>query len=352
MALVLSLFAFIFSWLLMALLLSPAKKINLLDYPDGKRKTHHDPTPLIGGVCIITSFVVMLFVLQILYKIDYSPLLLCLLVLGVVGILDDLKNISFGFRLAIQCFVAIIMFSTADNSILSVGDLYRTGNITTGDWALPITILAVLSGINALNMMDGIDGLATTLTMITLLSLLFFTDLNHPNYFLILILCAAILPVLLANTSCLGVDKRIFLGDTGSTCLGFIIVWLLIDYGSNHTDLHGFKPITAVWLFAIPLMDMTAIAIRRLSKGKSPFFPDRDHLHHFCQRCGFNDKTALILISIAQLCFVSIGILTHIYNTPEYILFFSFLILFGLYYTIMRRAWVIAKLVRKNLTKL
>ena len=342
-----ALFALILSWLMMNWLISPAKKMNLMDHPDGCRKIHLQSTPLVGGICIFTSFIITMLMLQHLTKIDYTPFLLCLFILIILGMLDDFKNISFGFRLVIQAFIAVIMFSTADNGIFNLGNLVNIGDINTGDWALPITILAILSGVNALNMMDGIDGLASLLSLITLVSLLLLFGLNNHNSALIVIICAAIMPIFIANLSLLGESQKLFLGDAGSIGLGFVIVWLLID-GAQKIPEQVFRPITAVWLFAIPLMDMTAIAIRRLSKGKSPFTADRDHLHHFCQRCGFNDKISLIIIGLVHLCFAIIGIITHYLDVPEFVLFYSFIALFGCYYYMMRHAWLIAKMVRKS----
>jgi UDP-GlcNAc:undecaprenyl-phosphate GlcNAc-1-phosphate transferase len=345
MIFILCLFAFLFSWILMNLLLSPAQKFDLLDKPNSRKK-HEGNIPLIGGICIFASFIVMMFVMQIWTKTDCSAFLLCIFIIIVLGILDDFKNISLGFRVVLQCFVAVIMFSTADNGIIQLGNLLNTGLISTRDWALPLTILAVVSGINALNMMDGIDGLAGLLSLISLLCLAFF-EFGSNNSIIILVLCAAILPVLGANLGLLGANKKIFLGDAGSIGLGFVIVWFLVLFGAN-ANSQEFKPIIAVWLFAIPLMDMTALAIRRLGKGKSPFSADRDHLHHFFQRCGFSDKKALLIIASLHASLALIGVIANYLNIPEYIMLYGFLFLFGLYFYTMWHAWIIAKKIRRK----
>ncbi len=99
---------------------------------------------------------------------------------------------------------------------------------------------------------------------------------------------AAILPYILLNLGALGRRYKVFMGDAGSTMIGFTIIWILLETTQGKT--HPISPVTALWIIAIPLMDMVAIMYRRLRKGMSPFSPDRQHIHHLIMRAGFTSR--------------------------------------------------------------
>ena len=87
------------------------------------------------------------------------------------------------------------------------------------------------------------------------------------------------------------------MGDAGSTLIGFTVIWILLETTQGKT--HPISPVTALWIIAIPLMDMVAIMYRRLRKGMSPFSPDRQHIHHLIMRAGFTSRQAFVLITLA-----------------------------------------------------
>ncbi|SWU43101.1 Undecaprenyl-phosphate N-acetylglucosaminyl 1-phosphate transferase [Klebsiella pneumoniae] len=95
---------------------------------------------------------------------------------------------------------------------------------------------------------------------------------------------AAILPYIMLNLGILGRRYKVFMGDAGSTLIGFTVIWILLETTQGKT--HPISPVTALWIIAIPLMDMVAIMYRRLRKGMSPFSPDRQHIHHLPQHCS------------------------------------------------------------------
>ncbi len=94
---------------------------------------------------------------------------------------------------------------------------------------------------------------------------------------------AAILPYIMLNLGILGRRYKVFMGDAGSTLIGFTVIWILLETTQGKT--HPISPVTALWIIAIPLMDMVAIMYRRLRKGMSPFSPDRQHIHHLIDAC-------------------------------------------------------------------
>ena len=129
------------------------------------------------------------------------------------------------------------------------------------------------------------------------------------------------------------------MGDAGSLFIGLAIGWLLIDLsqgeGCDFDFGHGcrvFAPVTALWLFAMPLIEMVTAVLRRLTSGKSPFQPDLYHSHHLLLRLGIKEKYTLLLMLLVSLLMVIIGILGELYEVAERVMFFGFLRAFGIYF--------------------
>lgn len=128
---------------------------------------------------------------------------------------------------------------------------------------------------------------------------------------------AAILPYILLNLGILGRRYKVFMGDAGSTLIGFTVIWILLETTQGKT--HPISPVTALWIIAIPLMDMVAIMYRRLRKGMSPFSADRQHIHHLVMRAGFTSRQAFVLITLAAAILASIGALAEYFRlVPEW----------------------------------
>lgn len=147
-------------------------------------------------------------------------------------------------------------------------------------------------------------------------------------------LVVCMIPYILMNLGLVGHKRKVFMGDAGSMMIGFTVIWLLI--GASQAEGNPMiRPVTALWLIAVPLMDMVSIMIRRVKQGKSPFKPDRDHLHHICQRLGLSSLQTLGLICFIASVFAGIGILGEILLLPEYIMFYSFIAAFIGYLVIL-----------------
>jgi UDP-GlcNAc:undecaprenyl-phosphate GlcNAc-1-phosphate transferase len=127
------------------------------------------------------------------------------------------------------------------------------------------------------------------------------------------------------------------MGDAGSMFLGLTVVWLL-TIGSQGEN-PAFRPVTALWLVAIPLMDMASIMNRRIKKGQSPFLADREHLHHIFMRAGFSAREALLIITCFSIFLSAIGIVGEIYEIAEHIMFLGFLIIYFIYSISIQHIW-------------
>lgn len=338
--------SFVFTLLAIKGLKPVADKVGLLDVPNN-RKQHKGAVPLIGGVSIFLGVAVSALLFMALDS-QQKVLLSASLVIVVMGVFDDLYDLSVRLRLGIQAICTLILCLSLHVSLAHLGYMFGFSNINIGMAGYFLAIFAVIGGINAFNMMDGIDGLAGSMALVSLSALMMlFAAAGATAYMLwALLFAVAIVPYLFANLKLLGFKRKIFMGDAGSMLLGFVIVWLLI-LGSQQQEKY-FRTVTALWIIAIPLMDMAAIMIRRIRKGNSPFKPDRNHLHHIFLRSGLNARQALGVIVAAALLFTSIGLAGEFWQIPEWIMLSAFLCLFAGYYYSLHRIWKIVRWIRKN----
>jgi UDP-GlcNAc:undecaprenyl-phosphate/decaprenyl-phosphate GlcNAc-1-phosphate transferase len=306
-----------------------AISINLVDKPS-KRKLHAGSVPLIGGIAMFFAIVISILVFPRDHQLDHF--LLASLILVVIGVLDDHKDISISLRFFFQALVAVIIVSVGDIYITSFGSLFGNGEIFLNKWSYFISVIAIISAINAVNMADGIHGLAGGNSLITFLAILFISvgNLSYQSLWITLLFCS-VLPVFLMHNLCLGMSesKRIFMGDAGSMFIGMGIVWLLIDLSQG--ELKIFDPVIALWLFAIPLFDMVSVFLRRIASGISPFKADLFHMHHLLLHLGMKQNNVLLLILAFSLLMSIIGILGMHYEVVEWVMFSGFLIIFVIY---------------------
>lgn len=314
-----------------------AIKLGLVDTPTA-RKAHTGSIPLVGGIAIFIG--VLLASMVFLPKSQILNIYLIAAALIVfTGVLDDYYELPVKPRIVAQILVASMMIFGANLYLDNLGNLFGFGDINLGVLGTVFTIIAVVGAINAFNMVDGIDGLAGMLSMITFSALAFLLNQNQNELFLLPVLfIAATLAYLMFNLEWPnGKFKKIFMGDAGSMLIGLTVVWLLVV--GTQSELAAFKPVTALWLIAVPLMDMAAIMVRRVRKGQSPFKPDRDHLHHIFLRAGFSSGQTLALISFISFALTCVGILLEFVNTPQWLILISFVMVFTIYIYALNHIW-------------
>ncbi|MBQ1784365.1 MAG: UDP-N-acetylglucosamine--undecaprenyl-phosphate N-acetylglucosaminephosphotransferase [Gammaproteobacteria bacterium] len=325
-----------------------ALRLGLVDKPCA-RKQHDGHIPLVGGISV---FVGVLFtsMLWLPESRQFNLYLIASAIMVFIGALDDRHNLSVRVRLVGQVLVASIMIFGAGIYIKDLGNLFGFGSVNLGWFGIPFTYLAVLGAINAYNMIDGIDGLVGTLSVITLsflATLFLLADGNSHAGYLSFIVVIAILPFLFFNLFGKPNDgrlRKIFMGDAGSMFIGFTVVWLLAEgcQGANPV----FQPVLALWIIAVPLMDMASVMIRRWRKGQSPFIADRDHLHHIFMRAGFSASEALIFISCIAAVLAIVGTWLNFVNVPSWMSLFIFMGVFSVYSATLQRAWTFSKWLR------
>ncbi|WP_122082581.1 UDP-N-acetylglucosamine--undecaprenyl-phosphate N-acetylglucosaminephosphotransferase [Vibrio coralliirubri] len=322
--------------------------IGLVDKPNA-RKHHEGVVPLVGGISLCITVLYFLYVNAAEFK-NVEVAAACLTALVLIGVADDRFDISFKLRMGVQAILALIIMHYSGLTLSHVGDVFGLGVL---DFPIVVdsivTVIAVIAAINAFNMVDGIDGLLGGLSMVVFASLgvVFFAyELEFYTFFMA-VMVVILLPFVLFNLGYFGKLRKVFMGDAGSMMIGFIVIWVLIGGTQSQEGPYIIRPVTALWLIAVPLIDMMAIMIRRIRKGHSPFKPDREHFHHIMQRIGFTPRESLVVICLVQLLYSTLGLLGEYFQVPEYIMFYTIMACFTFHTYAMTHSFKMAKIVRK-----
>ncbi|MDH4273402.1 MAG: undecaprenyl/decaprenyl-phosphate alpha-N-acetylglucosaminyl 1-phosphate transferase [Gammaproteobacteria bacterium] len=335
----------IFIWLLYPL----ARMVGLIDKPGG-RKDHDGEIPLIGGMAMFLGLCTSLLFIDTLPQ-NLPIVLMAAGLLLIVGTLDDYLCLSAYSRLLAQVGASLIVILYNEQYLFDVGHLFDGSTIISlGAVAIPFTIFSAVGVTNATNMSDGMDGLAGGLVLVALAAICVATSLSGYTDYTFFLLCfiATILAFLSFNMRAPWRSRAsIFMGNGGSMYLGFVLAWLLIQLTQG--NFPAIPPVVALWIFALPLLDTVCIMLRRLSKGRSPFAPDREHLHHVLLLAGYTpNQTVWIMLGIAAVL-ATTGLTAYYNGVPEYLLTYTFVALAGGYLWAMQRAWKVMKLIHRHL---
>ncbi len=335
--------------LLFILLLRPvAIKIGLVDYPGG-RKVHQGNIPLIGGLAMFVGFSFAILTLPISLQ-HYRSLLAACLVLIIAGVLDDFHELSARQKMLAQIVAVFIMMLWGKVQLVTLGQLDFSHNVTLGYFAIPFTLFAVVGVINAMNMIDGLDGLAGGLALIQLifLSVLAIMAGRTIDMKIMLLVISTLVAFLIANLPYASNDRfKIFMGDAGSMFLGLVIAWFCVKLSQGQPA--AISPVTMLWIVAVPLFDSISAIIRRVSKGLSPFYPDKAHLHHVFLHFGFSKRQTLLIIYGIAFCLGLAGVIMAKLGISQLVMLVSFIVLFTMYLYGINAAWKVSKTQKKML---
>lgn len=322
-----------------------AGRLGVLDHPGG-HKQHDTSTPFVGGFGVVAVVLIALFLGSVYFPhLPVRPMQTVAagaLVLFLTGFADDLWNLHFKTRFVIQAMVATAMVLVGGVELLYLGELVPGLPCDLGLFSIPFTIFATIGLINALNMIDGIDGLSGTLSFISLGFAALVALLAQNGHYLVFIVSVmgGIVGFLYYNLRYPSNGRaRVFLGDNGSMLLGFLFAWILIALSQGEQP--AMTPVTALWIFGVPLLDTVGVMLRRIWSGKSPFRADRNHLHHLFIRAGFRVCDTVLILAVAQLALGAIGVAGLRLGVPEYWMFGLFLVSFAGYFYAIARPWQI-----------
>lgn len=303
-------FAFFGTLFCIWLLMPVSQKIGFVDAPRG-HKQHAREIPLIGGISICFGFYFALLSMPIslaLYRglIGASGLLL------ILGIADDLLDLSAQLRLLVQGFAAIfVVYSDHLNAHL-MGNLLFMGSWDIGQYGILLAVFVIVGYLNAFNMLDGQDGLAGCVGFgqILLLTYLLSSNGDHINAHILMLLGTTLIAFLLFNMPLpWRKHAHIFLGNAGSVLLALIIAYFSIY--TCQTLSFDIQPITYLWILAYPIFDLITVCVHRIRTGNSPLRASRDHLHHILQSHACSTFTSTLALSLGSFLLGTIGILLN-----------------------------------------
>lgn len=280
-----------------------AARIGAVDRPN-ERKIHQGDIPRLGGVSIYLGFVLALLLAILLAKLGGRSMegrhllgiMLGSSIILIVGVWDDLRGLKPLTKFIWQVLAAsiVIGFGVSINFVSNP----LNGLLELGWLGIPLTLLWIVGMTNAINLIDGLDGLAAGVTAISAGTLFFVALRTHQigSAMIMLALCGSALGFLRYNFF----PARIFLGDSGSYFLGFVLAAASV-IGVFKTTL-VVALIIPVLILGVPIFDTMFAIGRRLKEGRSPFSADKQHIHHMLLRAGFTQREAVLSIYVA--CFL------------------------------------------------
>ncbi len=292
--------AAVLTWVVMRWLHPFATRLNLLDFPEG-RKDHAHPTPITGGLAMLVAFgLVGVVSLGSHASSTLVSFIAAAALLVAVGLYDDRHDLRWYWRILAQVVAALIMVYGAGVRVEQLGAAFGAEGLSLGYLAVPFTVFATVGIINAVNMVDGADGLAGLLVVAALV-MLTGASLYAGNAGLArhaLMVAGAVGAFLLYNMRFPWQRRaKAFMGNAGSAFLGLVIAWVMFRLTQNAS--HPVNPVLALWLVPVPIMDCLVLTARRLREGRSPFAAGRDHIHHFMIDAGFGPTQAAMTLTVA-----------------------------------------------------
>lgn len=331
--------AFALVVILLPVLIRLAPRIGLVDAPS-ERKRHRGSVPLVGGLAVFIALAAVL-----LARHAQAPGVAALLAAGTllvgVGVADDRAHIHPRWRFLFQIAACVLMILGAGVVLDDFGQLLGPFTAKLGWFALPVTVFCVVGATNATNMIDGMDGLSAGMLLVALAGLAGAAILGGaglgglPE---LPVLAGALLAYGLFNLRLPGRPRALtFFGDAGTLLTGFVLAWLLVRHSQGPGRI--IAPVTALWLFAVPLIDTVFLMIERARHGHGMTEADRRHLHHAFLRSGWSVNATLLALLGAATVMAAAGLLLLASDLAEYVAFYIFMSVCGMYYLAMRRAW-------------
>lgn len=318
--LILSIISGVISILITPLVKKFAVSIKVMDVPKDERRVHNKPIPLLGGLAIYASFIITLILKQGSISYTEKGIIIGATIIVIGGILDDKYDIKPWQKLVFQIGAAICLmlfniriisltnpFSSGSMSYLNVGQLF--GILLTIIWVVGIT--------NAFNLIDGLDGLAAGIAFISSGTILVVGFLNgrYEAVTLTSILCGAVLGFLPYNYN----PASIFMGDTGSQLLGFLLAAISIEGAVKSAA--AFAIAVPILALGLPIYDTLFAMVRRKINGKPIMQADRGHLHHRLLDMGLTQRQAVLVMYLISAALGGLAIIAaQLSSAREYFL--------------------------------
>ena len=289
--------AMVVSYVMSPLVKSFAYKIGAIDVPKDNRRMHKKPVPRLGGLAIFLGFMVSIL---IFVPIDHQlqGILLGAVIIVVLGVVDDISPLRASFKFLVQIAAALVaVYHGVVVNVLSNPNVLSTDPYWVLGWAsVPITVLWIVGITNSVNLIDGLDGLANGVSTISAVTMLMIALLVSEGQTALIMasLVGACLGFMPYNRN----PAQMFMGDTGSTFLGFILATISIQGLFKYYAIISFA--VPFLILGLPMFDTTFAIVRRLAHGQNPMSPDRGHIHHRLIDMGLSQKQAVAALYVVS----------------------------------------------------
>jgi UDP-GlcNAc:undecaprenyl-phosphate/decaprenyl-phosphate GlcNAc-1-phosphate transferase len=340
--------SFIISFLAIPVVLQIADQKKLFDVPD-ERKVHTHPVASLGGVGIFGGFLLAsLLSIQGRLNPEFQYFFAAALVIFFLGLKDDLVVLSASKKFVGQMVAASILIHLGGIRLDSMHGLFGFDQLPEG-FAMALSYLTIIVVINSFNLIDGVDGLAGSLGMLTMLIFgSYFFIIGYQSYALLAFaLTGSLLAFLIFNHH----PARIFMGDSGSLLIGLVNSILVIKFINTASEPSVAIPIESAVavgfsILIVPLLDTLRVFAIRIFNGRSPFTPDRNHVHHLLLGWGFGHVGVTFTCVLINVSFVAIAYFGRSLGSTMLLLIMMLISFIGfglLYYRKPIRTMVIAK---------
>lgn len=284
-------------------ILKVAKVKNIVDNPDA-RKLQRVPIPVLGGFTVVFGILSGIMCFNLIgEQVDLFPVFASIFIILIVGLLDDMISLSPKVRFVVEIILVFYIIFTTGYQINDFHGLWGVDRISNYI-SVPLTVFACVGIINAINLIDGVDGFSSGYTMVSclLFGIMFYNLENMQMVTLAAIVASSLAPFFLHNV--FGKKSKMFIGDAGTLSLGIIFSVCVITILSANQNIEvaqdnlGLIPFTLAVL-CVPVFDTLRVMSARIVRGKSPFSPDKTHLHHLFIELGYSHiGTTMSIIGI------------------------------------------------------
>lgn len=324
-ALILAILSMVFSLILTPIVRNLAIKVNAVDIPKDNRRVHKRPIPLLGGIAIFLSFVIGIIFQKESLNFQEIGIIIGATIITIGGILDDIREIRPLYKLLFQLAgtIALIAFGLRINYVtnpFTSSELF----LNIGLLSIPLTILWIIGVTNAFNLIDGLDGLSAGIGFISSITLFIIAILNnrYETAIMTAILAGALLGFIPYNFN----PASIFMGDTGSQLIGFLLAAISIKGAIKSAA--AFSLAVPILAFGLPIYDTLFAMVRRKINGKPIMQADKGHFHHRLLNMGLSQRQAVLIMYLISCVLGGVSIIAmQISSQRSYFLTTSVIIL-------------------------
>jgi len=298
----------------MPLVLKIARKRNFVVKPN-KRTSHVGTIPNVGGINIFISFLLTVFLFSYGIVSDLQFVIIGVFFILIVGFVDDLIDIKASWKLVGELVAAFFLIVAADVRLSHLHGFMGINELSLiTSYMLSFFVFIVI--INALNLIDGVDGLASGLGILYCLFFgVYFSLTGNLNLSVSAFAMVGSLSVFFIY-NVFGGKSKIFMGDSGSLLLGYMITLFVFEFCEMNAYHHlpekyhmSAAPAVAICVLSIPLFDTLRVMLTRIKKGVSPFRPDKNHIHHLLLKTGLKHRQVTLVLLIVTISFIGLGLL-------------------------------------------